>query len=160
MKNSRVVISLSNNGARPLLQTQRDNLAILSTFSGISTKTLEDVVKHFNLIHLLFWHPTKQLFQNVFSRLEMDVLEIVSGSLLLGIFPKSLKNAVVKPLLKKSNLDPAILNNYRPIPNLPFIGKNIAKAVLIKFNNFLAFWTDFNLTLDHITHTETAQIKC
>lgn len=41
----------------------------------------------------------------------------------------ALKTAIIKPLLKKKNLDASILNNYRPISNLPFIGKVIEKVV-------------------------------
>jgi len=38
-----------------------------------------------------------------------------------GIFPSSLKCAVVSPALKKSTLDPSDANNYRPISNLTFV---------------------------------------
>ena len=41
-----------------------------------------------------------------------------------GIFPDSLKYAIVHPLIKDCKLDPDILKNYRPITNLKFIGKN------------------------------------
>ncbi len=43
----------------------------------------------------------------------------------------------MKPLLKKSNLDNTILSNYRPISNLPFIGKIIEKVVFNQLNNYL-----------------------
>ena len=58
-------------------------------------------------------------------------------SLQSGIFPESLKMAVVKPLLKKKSLDPSVLNNYRPVSNLPFIGKLIEKVVFNQLNDFL-----------------------
>ncbi len=45
--------------------------------------------------------------------------------------------AVVKPLLKKCNLDNTMLSNYRPISNLPFIGKIIEKVVFNQLNNYL-----------------------
>ncbi len=61
--------------------------------------------------------------------LEADLLEVVNASLLSGTFPNSLKTAVVKPLRKKRNLDNTMLSNYRPISNLPFIGKIIEKVV-------------------------------
>ncbi|XP_058020365.1 uncharacterized protein LOC131188809 [Ahaetulla prasina] len=43
---------------------------------------------------------------------------IINASLMEGIFPAALKEAVVRPLLKKPSLDPAILGNYRPVSNL------------------------------------------
>ncbi len=39
----------------------------------------------------------------------------MNTSLLSGTFPNSLKAAIVKPLLKKRNLDNTVLSNYRPI---------------------------------------------
>ena len=72
--------------------------------------------------------PTK-LLKNVFSCLIEDVLEIVNTSLYSGIFPSCLKHAIVTPLLKKSNLDPLVLKNYRPISNLAFLGKILEKVV-------------------------------
>ncbi len=74
----------------------------------------------------------------------------------------SLKTAVVKPLLKKRNLDYTMLSNYRPISNLPFIGKIIEKVVFNQLNNYL----NSNGYLDHFqsgfrvhNSTETALIK-
>jgi len=34
----------------------------------------------------------------------------------------------VRPLIKKSGLDPDILKNYRPVSNLPFISKVLEKV--------------------------------
>ena len=80
--------------------------------------------------------PTS-FFKSVYNCLSADLLEIVNSSLLSGIFPESLKTAVIKPLLKKRSLDASILNNYRPISNLPFIGKIIEKVVYQQLNKFL-----------------------
>ena len=44
---------------------------------------------------------------------------------------------VVNPLLKKSNLDPNILNNYRPVSNLPFLSKVLVKLDFNQVNEFL-----------------------
>lgn len=51
--------------------------------------------------------------------------------------PKAFKTAVVKLLLKKSNLDRNSLSNYRPISNLPFMGKILEKVVFNQLNTFL-----------------------
>ena len=40
-----------------------------------------------------------------------------------------LKKALVRPLLKKRSLEP-ILKNYRPVSNLPFIGKLMERCVI------------------------------
>ena len=53
---------------------------------------------------------------------------VVNKSLQFGTFPDDLKVALVRPQLKKINLH-LIENNYRPVPNLQFIGKLIERAV-------------------------------
>ena len=54
-------------------------------------------------------------------------------SLLTSYVPQAFKVAVIKPLLKKSTLDPEVLANYRPIENLPFISKILAKMLLTRY---------------------------
>ena len=36
---------------------------------------------------------------------------------------------MVKPLIKKPNLDPEVLGNYRPVSNLPYLSKILERAV-------------------------------
>ncbi|KAI0223362.1 putative RNA-directed DNA polymerase from transposon BS [Lamellibrachia satsuma] len=51
--------------------------------------------------------------------------------------PAVIKHAVVSPLLKKSDLDPEILSNYRPISNLSFISKLLEKYVASQIRQYL-----------------------
>ena len=43
--------------------------------------------------------------------------------------PNRLKDAMLTPILKKPQLDPEDLNNYRPISNLPYLSKLIERVV-------------------------------
>ena len=52
-----------------------------------------------------------------------DLLQIVNTSLLSDVFPQTIKTAVIKPLLKRRNLDTPVMNNYRPISNLPILSE-------------------------------------
>lgn len=52
--------------------------------------------------------PTFLLFLTIFNSVSQDIRAIVNHSLQLGVFPTSLKTALVKPLSKKGNLDPPI----------------------------------------------------
>ena len=71
---------------------------------------------------------TKFLLQctNVF----LPVLQKTENlSLESGTVPKAFKEEVVKPLIKKSNLDPEVLGNYRPVSNMPHLSKILERAV-------------------------------
>lgn len=110
-----------------LPQPRWNYFARLSAFSAISTKTLEYAVKHFNRSTCCFDTSPTCFSKNVFTCLEMDVLKIVNGSLLSGIFPKSLKSAAVMPLLKKGRKAPSILYNRGQFLILLLSGKLLKK---------------------------------
>jgi len=52
-------------------------------------------------------------------------------------FPAEFKQAVVRPLLKKSGLDTAEMKNYRPVSNLSFLSKLLEKVVQDRLQVFL-----------------------
>ena len=66
------------------------------------------------------------------------IAAIVNKSLETSCMPAELlKRAHVRPRLKKSSLDPDVLNNYRPVSNLPFVSKIIEKVVDARLENHL-----------------------
>jgi hypothetical protein len=72
----------------------------------------------------------------------LDVLSpiittIVNTSLESSTVPQSMKNAIVRPLIKKSSLDANHLKNYRPVSNLTFTSKITEKAVDFQLSNHL-----------------------
>ena len=58
------------------------------------------------------------------------VTSIVKTSLSTGLFPSSLKEGVITPILKKPTLNCNVMKNYRPVSNTAFISKIIEKAAL------------------------------
>ena len=54
-----------------------------------------------------------------------------------SLMPKWLKTTLIRPLLKKTDLDSDILKNYRPVSNLTFISKVIEKVVSGRLNEHL-----------------------
>ena len=53
------------------------------------------------------------------------------------VFPTSLKVASVKRIIKKPNLDPEQLKNYRPVSNLPTLSKIIEKLVVTQIKDHM-----------------------
>src|SRR4029434_6957598 len=94
-------------------------------------------------------------------------LNVMNNSLISGYVPKSFKIAVIKPSLKKPNLDPDNLANYRPISNLPFLSKILEKIVAkqLTFTYLLTFYTKTkskkpsNLALEPTTALKRPLVK-
>ena len=57
------------------------------------------------------------------------ITTIINQSLASGEVPYVLRRARVTPLLKKAGLDVNNYKNYRPVSNVPFIGKVLEKVV-------------------------------
>ncbi|KAI5086277.1 hypothetical protein C0J45_3325, partial [Silurus meridionalis] len=72
--------------------------------------------------------PTS-FFKQIAPEVIKPVLKIINSSISTGYVPKSFKLAVIHPLIKKPDLDPCQLSNYRTISNLPVISKILEKVV-------------------------------
>ena len=75
--------------------------------------------------------PANQLTDNI-TRIVPAITRITNTSLDEGVMPKSLKHAIVRPLLKKPSLDKDTLSSYRPVSNLTQLSKVIEKVVALR----------------------------
>ncbi len=80
--------------------------------------------------------PSK-LLKELLPEVIDPLLAIIKSSLSLGYVPKTFNLAVLKPLIKKPQLDPKDLVNYRPISNLPFLSKILEKVISSQLYSFL-----------------------
>ena len=63
---------------------------------------------------------------------------IINKSFEYGVFPIKFKQALIRPLLKKHNLDPEESKNYRPVSNLHFMSKIIEKIVAQRLEDHIS----------------------
>jgi len=106
----------------------------------------------------------------IFSEL---IAKLATMSFQGGCFPHSFKTALVTPLIKKPNLDPSNLWNYRPISNLNNISKILEKLFLSRLQPRILTSPNFNpyqsayrrnhstetpllCTFDHVYHSANA----
>ena len=80
--------------------------------------------------------PTSEVRQHV-PELAPIISRIVCASLASSEFPTSLKTSIVRPKLKKLDLDSEIYQNYRPLANMSFMSKVIEKSVAIQTYSYL-----------------------
>ena len=78
-----------------------------------------------------------QLLTGCLDVLMPVITKMVNLSLATACVPNNLMEAVLKPLLKKKNLDHKDFKNYRPVSNLSFLSKLIEKVVAIQLSNYL-----------------------
>jgi hypothetical protein len=62
---------------------------------------------------------------------------VINVSFKSGCFPDPLKEAIVSPVIKKQNLEPNILQNYRPISNIKVLAKIVEMAAASRLTEHL-----------------------
>ncbi len=135
---------------------------IFNQFSPLSLQSLSKIIGQLeptNCCHDII--PSK-IIKQTFEIIGPSLLTLINKSLTLGVVPVSFKHAIVEPLLKKSNLDPSVLSNYRPISKLPFLSKVLEKAVLNQLQAFLVqndIFQKFQSGFKANHSTETALLK-
>ena len=77
------------------------------------------------------------LLHEITASLTIPLNNIFCESLESGTYPISYKHALITPLLKKPNLDPQSLNNYRPISNLSIFSKTLERIVAKQLTSYL-----------------------
>uniref|UniRef100_A0AAQ6IE93 Reverse transcriptase domain-containing protein n=1 Tax=Anabas testudineus TaxID=64144 RepID=A0AAQ6IE93_ANATE len=102
---------------------EENELISLISSAKSSTCTLDPIPTHF--------------LKQIVPEITEPLLTIINSSLSCGYVPKCFKLAVIKPLIKKPDLGPCQLSNYRPISNLPFISKILEKIVAGQLSSYL-----------------------
>uniref|UniRef100_A0AAR2KDM3 Endonuclease/exonuclease/phosphatase domain-containing protein n=1 Tax=Pygocentrus nattereri TaxID=42514 RepID=A0AAR2KDM3_PYGNA len=109
----------------------------LETFYPLPQLELEKIISSANCTTCTLDAIPSKLLKEVLPVIINPISTIVNSSLSLGHVPKAFKLAVIKPLIKKPNLDVTVLSNYRPVSNLPFISKILEKAVAQQLSSYL-----------------------
>lgn len=115
------------------------------TFSAFSPVTKDDVlkiIKASSVTSCSLDPIPASLLKSHLQDLLPTITTIVNESLSTGAVPSSLKHACIRPLLKKAGLDQEVNASYRPISNLPYVGKVIERVAVSQLQGYL---TDNNL---------------
>ena len=106
-------------------------------FEPISIALLRDIITHLRPTSCPSDCIPSHLLKEVFDSVGTSILLFMNTCLSSGHVPAAFKHAVVQPLLKKKNLDPSDLSNFRPISQLPFLSKALEKVVYLQLQSFL-----------------------
>ena len=111
-------------------QIKATKLVSYVTPSTMDQSELTPIIMSYKTSTCIFDPIPSRLLKESFPLIADSILNIINTSLETGYVPQSFKYAVIKPLLKKPNLDPELLVNYRPISNLPFVSKILERVVV------------------------------
>ncbi len=107
-------------------------------FEQISLSHLQEIVGQLKLSGSSMDAIPPFILKQVFDAVCPYLLNIINRCLgTCMVLPEALKHAIIRPLLKKPNLDLNVLANFRPVSNLPFISKILEKTVLQQLLSFL-----------------------
>jgi hypothetical protein len=141
-----------------------NNVDVFNSFSPVSeTEMCKIISKVPNKTSSLDPMPT-WLLKECSDIMTPIIVSLVNNSFMRGCFPAVLREAVVTPLIKKPNLNPDVLKNYRPVSNLPTLGKILEYPAVSRLNDHLQ---SSNLTEEfqsaykaaHSTETALVQVK-
>ena len=134
----------AQNENRPPIHTPADlpEPPVFNHFTPISEQTLQRIIMGGNSKSCRLDPMPTYLLKATLPILLPTLCAIVNTSLAQGIMPDSLKTAAVAPLLKKLGLDIENFKNFRPISNLPYLGKLIEKVAVSQMEDHM---TEHNL---------------
>ena len=134
----------------------------LNIFSTVSSSELLSIIGSASFKSSDLDPVPGQVLKCILPAIFPVITKIVNLSLESGRMPELLKQAVLKPLLKKPSSDPGEFKNFRPLSNLPFISKIIEKCVakqLIEYLDNNGFGETFHSDDKRNHSTETALIR-
>ena len=105
--------------------------------------------------------PTS-LMKDCIDILVTPIVSIVNLSLSEGCISSHFKSALVSPLMKKPTLNRDDMKNYRPVSNLSFLSKILAKVVASRLNSHINSShasDDYQSAYKKFHSTETALFK-
>ena len=108
----------------------------LTAFSPVTTSDIQSLINKSNNKSCSLDPIPTWLLKNCLPSLLPIVTNIVNQSL-ESIMPSSYKEAVLTPILKKPDMDPESLKNYRPVSNLPYVSKLIEKVVSKQITSYV-----------------------
>ena len=162
IRNNITTLTGINTGDNMPSDCYKDRSSTLQSFEEV---TLNELLKTVNTCNSTTSQadavPTSFL-KKVFNSVENLILIIINSSIRSGTFPDTFKTGIVRPLLKKPTLDVNILSNYRPISNIPFLGKVLEKIVLSQLTSYLTennIFEEFQSGFRKAYSTETALLK-
>ena len=115
------------------------DVCVLNAFSSVSSDEIMKIVTWSSFKSCESDPIPGQILKGCIAFVLPTMTKVVNLFLETGLMSTVLKEAIIKPLLKKSSLNPDEFKNFRPILNLCFLSKIIEKCVAKQLIEYLDF---------------------
>ncbi len=109
----------------------------LPEFTSVSEESLNKIICRSSIKSCTLDPIPAKLLKCILPTLLPVIVKIINLSLMSGVMPECFKTEMVFPILKKPQLDSQILNNYRPVSNLPFLLEVVERIVAAQLTEYL-----------------------
>ena len=104
----------------------------LRTEEAVAQLVMKSPSKHSQADPIPTW-----LLKDCLHLLQSFLTCLINSSIINCTVPECMKMAIVTPILKKPNLDPSDISNFRPISNLSFLSKLLERAICRQLTAYL-----------------------
>ena len=131
-----IVVSSGISNADVDLSSPSEHAAVLDSFEPVSFSFFSRVVQQMKPRNCPLDVVPAKVLKEVFCSVGPCLLTFINSCLGCGSVPAAFKHAVVRPLLRKPNLDPSVLSKFRPVSHLPFLSNVLEEVVFIQLQHF------------------------
>ena len=111
------------------------NKSQLDVFEPVSVEEVATMIRKSPSKQCPLDPMTTWLLKNVCEYIAPIIASMCNASVVQNRFPANQKSAIVRPLLKKFNLNPTDLNSFPPISNLSFVSKLLERTIDSRFTH-------------------------
>ena len=129
--------SIKRKDSTIVCQNSNKSHEIFGNFNVIDLETLKATVSQMKKKTCTLDPAPTSLLTKFLNLLFPILLHIINFIITYSYFPDNLKEAIMTPILKDSNISSDELSNWRPICDLPFLAKVVEKILLNQIEQHL-----------------------
>ena len=133
----------------------------MSNFIPVSNDEIDDIIRTAPTKHCKLDPLPSNIMKEHKDILAYFITRIVNTSLNTGHFSQKLKEVILWPLIKNTNLEP-IFTNYQPVSNLSYLSKLTERLVckqITRYMNSMGLMEPYQSAYREHSSTETALLK-
>ena len=118
--------------------------SLMSSFVPVQPQEVERLIQKLSLKTSPLDIVPVQLLKQCQTELSVIIAHLANASFSTGLFPRSMKFAIVTPLLKKAGLDTSVMKNFRPVSNLSTVSILLERPAVVRLKPHICSPSNWN----------------